>query len=71
MPISKGDRLIIIYTGGDTVFVQSLLTMWKASNHSGDYHGNVNTAVCKIAERETSTKFRNFIKKDWWNLEVY
>lgn len=59
MPISKGDRLIIIYIGGDTEFVQSVLTMWKASNLSGEYHNNVNTAVCKMAERETSTEFRN------------
>lgn len=33
--------------------------MWKASNLSGEYHDNVNTAVCKMAERETSTEFRN------------
>lgn len=42
VPISKGERLIIIHAGGEKGFVPNAFTCWKASNHSGDYHDNVN-----------------------------
>lgn len=42
VPISKGERLIIIHAGGEKGFVPEALTMWKASTHTGDYHDNVN-----------------------------
>lgn len=43
VPISKGERLIMIHAGSEAGFVPNALTMWKASSHSGDYHDNVNT----------------------------
>lgn len=42
IPISKGERLIIIHAGGEKGFVPNAFTCWKASSHSGDYHDNVN-----------------------------
>lgn len=42
VPISKGDRLIIIHAGGEKGFIPNALKTWKASKRSGDYHDNVN-----------------------------
>lgn len=42
VPISKGQRLIMIHAGSEAGFVPNALTMWKASNVTGDYHDNVN-----------------------------
>lgn len=42
VPISKGERLVIIHAGGEKGFVPNAFTCWKASSHSGDYHDNVN-----------------------------
>lgn len=45
VPLSKGDRMIIIHAGGEKGFVPNALLMWKASCHTGDYHDNVNTEM--------------------------
>lgn len=42
VPISKGDRLIIIHAGGEKGFIPNALKTWKASKRTGDYHDNVN-----------------------------
>jgi transposase len=42
VPISKGDRLIIIHAGGEKGFIPNALKTWKASKYTGDYHDNVN-----------------------------
>lgn len=42
VPISKGQRLIMIHAGSEAGFVPNALTMWKASSVTGDYHDNVN-----------------------------
>ncbi|XP_054288006.1 uncharacterized protein LOC129003735 [Macrosteles quadrilineatus] len=41
VPISKGQRLIMIHAGSEAGFVPNALTMWKASSTTGDYHDNV------------------------------
>lgn len=35
VPISKGDRLIIIHAGGEKGFIPNGLQTWKASKHTG------------------------------------
>lgn len=43
VPVSKGERLIIIHAGGEKGFVPNALTMWITSHHSGDCHDMMKT----------------------------
>ena len=42
LPISRGQRLIVVHGGGCTVFVPGALLVWKATSSNGDYHSEMN-----------------------------
>lgn len=42
IPVSGGDRLIIVNAGGSSGFVPGAFLQWKASQSTGDYHQNMN-----------------------------
>lgn len=42
VPISKGNRLILLHAGGEMGFIDNCLIMWKANIKTGDYHDNMN-----------------------------
>ena len=44
VPLSKGQRLIIVHAGGKNGFVQNSLLIYKASSSCGDYHNEMNGA---------------------------
>jgi hypothetical protein len=41
-PVSKGERLIMIHTGGENGFVENALLMRKPNSNTGDYHSQMN-----------------------------
>lgn len=42
LPISRGQRLIVVHGGGCTGFVPGALLVWKATSSTGDYHNEMN-----------------------------
>ena len=42
LPISRGQRLIVIHSGDCTGFVPGALLVWKATSSTGDYHNKMN-----------------------------
>jgi hypothetical protein len=42
LPISRGQRLIVVHGGGCTGFVPGALLVWKATSSNGDYHSEMN-----------------------------
>lgn len=47
LPLSKGGRVIIVHAGGEMGFIANCLTMWKSTQNTGDYHGDMNFANYK------------------------
>ena len=42
LPISRGQRLIVVHGGGCTGFVPGALLVWKATSSNGNYHSEMN-----------------------------
>jgi hypothetical protein len=42
LPISRGQRLIVVHGGGCTGYVPGALLVWKATSSTGDYHNEMN-----------------------------
>lgn len=42
MPISKGQRLIVVHAGGSNGFVPNAMLVYKSSQKCGDYHHDMN-----------------------------
>ena len=48
VPISKGERCIIVDAGSEEGFVKGARLIYDGKSTSGDYHGEMNSAKFKV-----------------------